>query len=239
MSIQLLQMGTGGGRCVTFQSVSDEWCLYLDSDSRVLMEETSRRGWLAVQASARTFCNNLASSEVFFELSYYFSLVRIIARIILRDGEHEISNKNRDLLMNEWSILLGIGNLKNIKICHHFHFTPYFINKYLLDTIGNEKINFWPAHHIHSPFSFIILRDGNGGNSCYHKCTTFTKPIQLLKKEFVSAFYVSILLTNEKSSHRAAEGRKWKNKFRKSVRAVVFNPTCVSIYNLSIIEASP
>ena len=65
------------------------------------MEETSRRGWLAVQASARTFCNNLASSEVFFELSYYFSLVRIIARIILRDGEHEISNKNRDLLMNE------------------------------------------------------------------------------------------------------------------------------------------
>ena len=55
----------------------------------------------AVQASARTFCNNLASSEVFFELSYYFSLVRIIARIILRDGEHEISNKNRDLLMNE------------------------------------------------------------------------------------------------------------------------------------------
>ena len=89
------------GRCVTFQSVSDEWCLYLDSDSRVLMEETSRRGWLAVQASARTFCNNLASSEVFFELSYYFSLVRIIARIILRDGEHEITNKNRDFLMNE------------------------------------------------------------------------------------------------------------------------------------------
>lgn len=95
-------MGTGGeGRSFTFQSVSDEWCLYLDSDSRVLMEETSRRGWLAVQASARTFCNNLASSEVFFELSYYFSLVRIIARIILRDGEHEISDKNRDLLMNE------------------------------------------------------------------------------------------------------------------------------------------
>ena len=29
--------------------------------------------------------------------------------------------------------------------------------------------------------------------------------------------------------------RKWKNKFRKSVRAVVFNPTCVSIYNLSML----
>ena len=68
--------------------------------------------------------------------------------------------------------------------------------------------------------------------ACYHKCTTFTKPIQLSKKEFVSAFYVS---TNEKSSHRAAAGRKWKNKFRKSVRAVVFNQTCASIYNLSMI----
>ena len=40
---------------------------------------------------------------------------------------------------------------------------------------------------------------------------TFTKPMQLLKKEFVSAFYVSTLSTNEKSSHRAAAGRKWKN----------------------------
>ena len=70
--------------------------------------------------------------------------------------------------------------------------------------------------------------------ACYHNCTTFTKPIQLLKKEFVSAFYVSTLSTNEKSSHRAAAGRKWKNKFRKSVRAVVFNPSCVSIYNLSM-----
>ena len=70
--------------------------------------------------------------------------------------------------------------------------------------------------------------------SCYHNCTTYTKPIQLSKKEFVSAFYVLTLSTNEKSSHRAAAGRKWKNKFRKSVRAVVFNPTCVSIYNLSM-----
>ena len=62
--------------------------------------------------------------------------------------------------------------------------------------------------------------------TCYHNCTTFTKPIQLYKKKnFFSAFYVSILSTNEKSSHRAAAGRKWKNKFRKSVRAVVFNPT--------------
>ena len=33
-------------------------------------------------------------------------------------------------------------------------------------------------------------------NSCYHNCTTFTKPIQLSKKEFVSAFYVSTLSTN-------------------------------------------
>merc|ERR1712155_428938 len=70
---------------------------------------------------------------------------------------------------------------------------------------------------------------------CYHNCTTCTKPIQLSKKEFVSAFYVLTLSTNEKSSHRAAEGRKWKNKFRKSVRAVVFYPTCVSIYNLSMV----
>ena len=31
------------------------------------------------------------------------------------------------------------------------------------------------------------------------------------KKEFVSAFYVSTLSTNEKSAHRAAAGRKWKN----------------------------
>ena len=70
---------------------------------------------------------------------------------------------------------------------------------------------------------------------CYHNCTTFTKPIQLLKTEFVSAFYISTLSTNEKSSHRAAAGRKWKNKFRKSVRAVVFNPSCVSMYNISMI----
>ena len=156
--------GDGRGRCVTFQSISDEWCLYLDSDSRVLMEETSRRGWLAVQASARTFCNNLASSEVFFELSYYFSLVRIIARIILRDGEHEISNKNRDFLMNE-AFYWELGISKASKYVNIFISPLYFINKYLLDTIGNEKINFWPAHHIHSPFSFIILRDGSGGNS--------------------------------------------------------------------------
>lgn len=54
------------------------------------------------------------------------------------------------------------------------------------------------------------------------------------KTEFFLAFYVSTLSTNEKSSHRAAAGRKWKNKFRKSVWAVVFNPTCVSIYNLSM-----
>ena len=53
-------------------------------------------------------------------------------------------------------------------------------------------------------------------------------------KEFVSAFHVSTLSTNEKSWHRAAAGRKWKNTFRKSVRAVVFNLTCVSIYNLSM-----
>ena len=89
------------------------------------MEETSRRGWLAVQASARTFCNNLASSEVFFELSYYFSLVRIIARIILRDGEHEISNKNRDLLMNEafyWE--LGISKTSNMST---FPFHPFIL----------------------------------------------------------------------------------------------------------------
>ena len=58
-----------------------------------------------------------------------------------------------------------------------------------------------------------------------HKCTTFTKPIQCLKKGFVSAFYVSTQSTNEKSLHRAAAGRKWKNKFRNSVRAVVFNPS--------------
>ena len=69
---------------------------------------------------------------------------------------------------------------------------------------------------------------------CYHKCKTFTKQIQPFKKEFVLAFYVSTLSTNEKSSHKAAAGRKWKNKLRKSVRAVVFNPTCVSIYNLSM-----
>jgi len=43
---------------------------------------------------------------------------------------------------------------------------------------------------------------------CNHDCTTFTKPIQLLKKEFVLAFYVSTLSTDEKSSHRAAAGRK-------------------------------
>ena len=125
MSIQLLQIGRRGGRCVTFQSVSDEWCLYLDSDSRVLMEETSRRGWLAVQASARTFCNNLASSEVFFELSYYFSLVRIIARIILRDGEHEISNKNRDLLMNE-AFYLEFGISKTSKYVNIF-ISPFIL----------------------------------------------------------------------------------------------------------------
>ena len=105
------------------------------------MEETSRRGWLAVQASARTFCNNLASSEVFFELSYYFSLVRIIARIILRDGEHEISNKNRDLLMNE-AFYWELGISKTSKYVNIFISPLYFINKYLLDTIGNEKINF-------------------------------------------------------------------------------------------------
>ena len=73
--------------------------------------------------------------------------------------------------------------------------------------------------------------------ACYHNCTTFTKPIQLSKKEFVLAFYVLRLSTNEKSSHRAAEGRKWKNKFRKSVGAVVFNQTCASIYNLSMPRA--
>ena len=78
-------------------------------------------------------------------------------------------------------------------------------------------------------------RKGNWSHTCYHNCTTFTKPIQLSKKEFVSAFYVLTLSTNEKSSHRAAAGRKWKNKFRKSVRAVVFYPSCVSIYNLSMV----
>ena len=70
---------------------------------------------------------------------------------------------------------------------------------------------------------------------CYHNYTTFTKPIQLSKKEFVSEFYGLTLSTNEKSSHRAAAWRKLKNKFRKSVRAVVFNPTSVSIYNLSML----
>ena len=73
--------------------------------------------------------------------------------------------------------------------------------------------------------------------SCYHKCTTFSKQSSFQKKEFVSAFYVSTLSTNEKSSHRAAAGRKWKNKFRKSVGAVVFNQTCASIYNLSMIPS--
>ena len=77
--------------------------------------------------------------------------------------------------------------------------------------------------------SWTYLWDERWPSACYNNCTTFTIPIQLSKKEFVSAFYVSTLLTNEKSSHRAAAGRKWKNKFRKSVRAVVFNPTCVSI----------
>ena len=55
-------------------------------------------------------------------------------------------------------------------------------------------------------------------------CTTFTKPIQLIFKKIVSAFYVSTL--------SAAAGRKWENKFRKSVRAVVFNPTCASIISM-------
>ena len=69
-----------------------------------------------------------------------------------------------------------------------------------------------------------------------HKCTTFTKPIQCLKKGFVSAFYVSTQSTNEKSLHRAAAGRKWKNKFRNSVRAVVFNPTCASIMEIMVLN---
>ena len=46
---------------------------------------------------------------------------------------------------------------------------------------------------------------------------------------FDLAFYVSTLSTNEKSWHRAAAGRIWKNEFRKTVRAIIFNPTCASI----------
>ena len=48
--------------------------------------------------------------------------------------------------------------------------------------------------------------------------------------------YVLTLSTNEKSSHRAAAGRKWKNKFRKGVRAVVFNPTCASIMEIMVLN---
>ena len=46
-----------------------------------------------------------------------------------------------------------------------------------------------------------------------HMSTTFTKPYHLLLKKFVLAFNVSTLSTNKQSSQRA----------------VVFNPTCVSI----------
>ena len=70
----------------------------------------------------------------------------------------------------------------------------------------------------------------NSSASCVHRCMTFTKPIQLFKSECDSAFYVSTLSTNEKSWHRAAAGGN-----RKSVRAIVFNPTFVSIYNLSMV----
>ena len=62
-----------------------------------------------------------------------------------------------------------------------------------------------------------------------HKCTPFTNQFTCFHKEYESAFNVSTLSTNEQSSQRAAAGRKWKNKFRKSVRAIVFNPTCASI----------
>ena len=57
-----------------------------------------------------------------------------------------------------------------------------------------------------------------------------------LHKEFVSAFYVSPRSINERSAHRASAWRKWKNEFRESVRPVVFNPTCVSIHNLSMVS---
>ena len=45
----------------------------------------------------------------------------------------------------------------------------------------------------------ILLSLPQSQNPRCHRCTTFTKPIQLFKSEFDSAFYVSILSTNEKS----------------------------------------
>ena len=75
-------------------------------------------------------------------------------------------------------------------------------------------LTFWKSFQFQKLFQYLISCIA----SCYHICTTFTIPIQLLTKEFVSAFYVSTLSTNEKSSHRAAAWRKWKNKFRTSVR---------------------
>ena len=83
--------------------------------------------------------------------------------------------------------------------------------------------------------AIIHTQSGAGDRAGMHKCTTFTKPIQL----FLKWICLGILCFNtvnqwEKSSHRVAAGRKWKNKFRKSVGAVVFNQTCASIYNLSM-----
>ena len=62
-------------------------------------------------------------------------------------------------------------------------------------TLGKLSICWWQARgNVHGP------------DPCVHKCTTFTKPIQLFKSEFDVAYYVSTLSTNEKSWHRAAAG---------------------------------
>ena len=65
-------------------------------------------------------------------------------------------------------------------------------------TLGKLSICWWQARgNVHGP------------DPCVHKCTTFTKPIQLFKSEFDVAYYVSTLSTNEKSWHSAAaEGNR-------------------------------
>ena len=68
---------------------------------------------------------------------------------------------------------------------------------------------------------------------CYHNCTTFTKSIQLLKKNLSRHFMFQHC---QPMRNHHTEQLQGGNKFRKSVRAVVFNPTCVSIYNLSMIS---
>ena len=64
-----------------------------------------------------------------------------------------------------------------------------------------------PPSHLRSYFHDTIRSERQAYTQC-HRCKTFTKPIQLFKSEFNSAFYISALSTNQKSSHRAAAGRK-------------------------------